>query len=56
MACDAPCDLGCVIVRETLLRPVSLFWVARGADVDESERLERVRCVNGVDEVVVHVL
>lgn len=47
MACDAPCDFGCVIVRETLLRPASSFWVARGANVDDSERLKCVRCVNG---------
>jgi hypothetical protein len=39
MACEAPCDLGWVIARETLLRPESSSEDARKEEVEDRERL-----------------
>lgn len=44
------------MVRETLLRPVSSFWVARGADVDDRVRLKTVRFIQADFEIDLHVL
>ncbi len=39
MACEAPCDLGCVTVAETLLRWESELSDARREEVDDMDRL-----------------
>jgi len=43
IAWEAPCDLGCVIVRETLFRSLSSFCEARKEDVDDKARLNNIR-------------
>lgn len=46
MACEAPCDLGCVIAAETLLS----FWSSTSARKEGVEEMERVlRCTLAIE-------
>ena len=48
IACEAPCDLGCVMAEETLLRFESES-LARYEEVDDSDRLAEYQSL-----VVIH--